>query len=117
MTKSRQFYEGDLLIPMDQIGNKYIIEMLEPQAWDSFFRWNFFDSVLDQREYFESYIFEETAYNLLQTDDDLRKKFEEKKASDEEFANNAWEQLYYLYKKSPNFEADYRLYPVMRVVN
>ncbi|MBU0528295.1 hypothetical protein KKF86_00845, partial [bacterium] len=116
ITKSRQFYKGDLLIPMNQIGNRYIIETLEPQANDSFFRWNFFDSILDQREYFSPYVFEETAEKMLANDADLKKEFEELKDSDEKFANNARAQLYWLYKRSPNFEADYRLYPVMRVM-
>jgi len=116
VTKTRQFYKGDVLIAMNQIGNRYLIETLEPQARDSFFRWNFFDSILDQREYFSPYVFEETAYNLLQTDDDLTKEFEDKKASDEEFAKNAYEQLKFIYQRSPNFESDYRLYPVMRVM-
>lgn len=116
VTKSRQFYKGDIIIPMNQIGNRYIIETLEPQARDSFFRWNFFDSILDQREYFSPYIFEETADSLLQTDIELKKEFDEKKASDEEFAKNAYEQLKFIYERSPNFEADYRLYPVMRIM-
>lgn len=29
--------------------------MFEPKALDSFFRWNFFDNILDQREFFSSY--------------------------------------------------------------
>lgn len=117
VTKTKQFYAGDLLIPMNQVGNRYLIETLEPQARDSFFRWNFFDSILDQREYFSPYVFEETAYNLLQTDNDIKKEFDEKKANDEEFAKNAYEQLKFIYGRSPNFETDYRLYPVMRVIN
>ena len=117
LTKSRQFYKGDIVIPMNQIGNRYVIETLEPQARDSFFRWNFFDSILDQREYFSPYVFEETAYNLLQTDEELRKEFEDKKQNDDEFAKNAYAQLRFIYQRSPNFEADYRLYPVMRVMD
>lgn len=50
-----QYYAGDLLIPVRQEKIKYIIEMFEPKASDSFFRWNFFDNILDQREYFSSY--------------------------------------------------------------
>ena len=117
VTKSRKFYAGDLLIPMNQIGNRYIIETLEPQGRDAFFRWNFFDSILDQREYFSPYVFEETAEKMLLNDEELKKEFEELKSNDEEFANNARSQLYWLYKRSPNFEADYRLYPVMRVLD
>ncbi len=116
VTKSRQFYKGDILIPMNQVGNHYVIEVLEPQARDSFFRWNFFDSILDQREYFSPYVFEETAEKLLQNDADLKREFEELKANNEEFASNARAQLYWLYKHSPNFEADYRLYPVIRII-
>ena len=116
VTKTKQFYAGDLIIPMNQIGNRYVIEVLEPQARDSFFRWNFFDSILDQREYFSPYVFEETAKKMLENDADLKIEFEELKANDEEFSNNASTQLSWLYKRSPNFEADYRLYPVMRVV-
>lgn len=114
--KTRQFYKDDILIPMNQVGNRYVIETLEPQARDSFFRWDFFDSILDQREYFSPYIFEETAEQLLLDDEELRTEFEEFKASDEEFAKNAYEQLKFIYERSPNFEADYRLYPVMRVM-
>ncbi len=116
VTKTKQFYTGDLLIPMNQIGNRYIIEVLEPQARDSFFRWNFFDSILDQREYFSPYVFEETAEKMLENDADLKMEFEELKSNDEEFAKNSRAQLFWLYKRSPNFEADYRLYPIMRVM-
>ncbi len=115
--KTKQFYAGDLLIPMNQVGNRYVIEVLEPQARDSFFRWNFFDSILDQREYFSPYVFEETAEKMLENDADLKMEFEELKSADEEFANNARAQLYWLYRRSPNFEADYRLYPIMRVMD
>jgi hypothetical protein len=115
-TKTKQFYSGDLIIPMNQIGNRYLIETLEPQARDSFFRWNFFDSILEQREYFSPYVFEETAEEMLTENEKLRIEFEELKSTDEEFANNARAQLYWLYQRSLNFEADFRLYPVMRVV-
>ena len=116
VTKTRQFLAGDLLIPMNQVGNRYLIETLEPQARDSFFRWNFFDSILDQREYFSPYVFEETAENMLLENEELKMEFEELKTIDDEFAKNAYAQLKFIYQRSPNFEADYRLYPVMRVM-
>jgi len=116
VTKTKEFYTGDLLIPVNQVGNRYLIETLEPQGNDSFFRWNFFDSILDQREYFSPYVFEKTAEKLLAEDSELKTDFEELKANDEEFAKNAYQQLKFIYEHSPNFEADYRLYPVMRVI-
>jgi hypothetical protein len=84
-----QFYKGDYLIQTNQPANRYLIETLEPQAADSFFAWNFFDSVLDQKEYFSDYIFEDTAAELLKKDSALRQKLTEKRASDKAFAENA----------------------------
>jgi hypothetical protein len=62
-------------------------------------------------------MFEETAEKLLEENPEMKNEFEELKANDEGFSNNAWNQLYWIYKRSPNFEADYRLYPIMRVLD
>lgn len=113
--RSKLFYKGDIIIPMNQTGNKYIIQTLEPLAEDSFFRWNFFDSILDQREWFSPYVFEETAEKMLREDNKLKEEFENFRKIDTEFANDPRAQLYWLYKRSINFEKDYRLYPIMRL--
>jgi hypothetical protein len=115
--KNKQFYKGDIIVPMNNSTNRYVIETLEPLANDSFFRWNFFDSILDRREYFSPYLFENTAEQLLAENTQLRIEFLEKKKTDSTFSKNAYQQLEYLYKRSPNFESDYRLYPIMRVNN
>jgi hypothetical protein len=117
INRAKMFYKGDFVVPLDQNGNRYIIEMLEPQGTDSFFRWNFFDSILDQREYFSPYGFEDIADSLLMTDIQLRNNFETKKNSDPDFAGNPWAQLNYIYRQSPYFEDTYRLYPIMRIIN
>lgn len=114
--RSKMFYKGDVVVPLNQDGNRYIVETLEPQGTDSFFRWNFFESILDQREYFSPYVFEEIADSLLMTDVKLRKNFETKKRSDPRFADDSNAQLNYIYRHSPYLEDTYRLYPVMRIV-
>lgn len=114
--RSKMFYEGDVVVPLNQDGNRYIVETLEPQGTDSFFRWNFFEPILDQLEYFDPFVFEETADSLLTNDVQLRKNFETKKSSDPEFAGDPIAQLNYIYRHSPYFEDTYRLYPVMRIV-
>ncbi len=110
-----QFYKGDYLIPTNQPANRYLIETLEPQAQDSFFTWNFFDSVLDQKEYFSSYIFEDTAAELLKKDPALRQQLANKRASDKVFAENANAQLEFIYKQTPYFEKTFNRYPVYRL--
>ncbi|XWW46826.1 M14 family metallopeptidase [Fibrella sp. USSR17] len=110
-----QFYKGDYLILTNQPVNRYLIETLEPQAQDSFFAWNFFDSILDQKEYFSDYIFEDTAAELLRTDPALRQKLADKRATDKAFAESANAQLEFIYKQTPYFEKTFNRYPVYRL--
>ncbi len=112
-----EFSEGDFKVPTDQEGVKYIIETLEPEAVDSFFNWNFFDSILSQKEYYSAYIFEDTAAELLKKDHDLNKNFEDRKASDKEFAEDGAAQLDWIYRQSPYFEQKtYKIYPVYKIL-
>lgn len=108
-------HKGDYIIPTDQTGIRYIIETLEPACVDSFFNWNFFDTILQQKEHFSPYIFEDTALRILQKDSILRNNFLEKKTKDSIFAAN-WEmQLNWLYKNSKFYEKEHLSYPVYRV--
>lgn len=110
----KQFYAGDVYLKVNQITNRYIVETLEPEGMDSFFTWNFFDSAMQQKEWYSEYVFEDFAQDMLMKDKSLRKAFEEKKSSDKEFANNPSSQLFWLYERSPYFETTVNLYPVYR---
>lgn len=114
-TQKIQYYAGDVLIPVRQERIKYILEMLEPKAMDSFFRWNFFDSILDQREYFSSYGFEENALKYLSEHPDFKEKFEAKRASEPEFAKDHRAQLAYIYNNTEWAEKTWKRYPVAKI--
>ncbi len=109
------FRKGDWYIPMNQAANRFIIEVLEPQMEDSYFTWNFFDPILQQKEGFSSYVFEETAADYLNKNPSLRKQLEEKKASDTTFAKSASAQLNFVYQHSPYYEPAHMQYPVYRI--
>ncbi len=111
----RSFYKGDFMIEVAQPAIRYIIETLEPEAPDSFFAWNFFDGILMQKEYFSSYVFEETAEELLRNDPSLKKALEEEKSKNPDLEDNARAQLDFIYKRSPHYESTHRLYPVGRI--
>ena len=68
---------GDYLLDLRQPNARYAVETLEPQAHDSFFRWGFFNSILEKKEHFSNYIFEDTALEMLQEDAELNAKFEQ----------------------------------------
>ncbi|MCY1515126.1 Zinc carboxypeptidase [compost metagenome] len=111
-----QCYEGDYVVYVNQPANRYIVETLEPQAIDSFFNWNFFDSVLGQKEGYSSYIFEDTAAELLKKDPELRKKLEAEKLRNPDLAKSGRAQLDFVYKNSDYFEKTVMRYPIGRIV-
>ncbi len=111
---TEKFREGDYMVQVNQVSNRYIVETLEPGAVDGFFAWNFFDEILQQKEWFSMYVFEDKAAEMLKGDEELRKEFELKQSSDESFRNNQWMQLYWLYLKSDNYERTHNRYPVAR---
>ncbi len=106
---------GDVLVSMGHSTDRLVMEILEPRANDSFFAWGFFDSVLQQKEYFSSYVFEDIAADLLKNDPALHKALEERKATDPEFAADARAQLDFIYQRSPHHEPGHKLYPVARL--
>ncbi|MEM7104973.1 MAG: M14 family metallopeptidase [Bacteroidota bacterium] len=113
-TEAMTMVAGDYEVVTNQDCNRYIIETLEPQAPDSYFAWNFFDSILQQKEYFSSYVFEDLAAKILAENPDLKKQLEQRKSEDEEFAKSAYRQLEFVYKNSPHYEPTHRRYPVYR---
>ncbi len=107
--------QGDYIVWLTQPAKRYLIETLEPTAPDAFFAWNFFDGILQQKEGFSSYVFEDVAADILKKDPALKAQLEEKRKSDPEFAKDAHAQLDFVYKNSPYFEKEYLRYPVYRL--
>jgi hypothetical protein len=115
-TQIINFYAGDYVVYVNQSTNRYIVETLEPQAPDSFFNWNFFDSILGQKEHFSSYIFEDTAAEFLKENPSLKQKLEQEKSKNPELSKSAYAQLEFIYKNSDYFEPTFMRYPIGRLV-
>ncbi|MDO9374427.1 MAG: hypothetical protein Q7T76_08410, partial [Ferruginibacter sp.] len=110
------FLKGDYYIPLDQAANRYLVEMLEPTGDDSFFAWNFFDAILQQKEGYSDYRWEDVAADVLSKNPALQDELAKKKASDSAFARNAPAQLDFIYKRSPYYEPAHLRYPVFRLL-
>ncbi|WP_034261388.1 M14 family metallopeptidase [Altibacter lentus] len=107
--------KGDYKVTTDQKGIRYILETLEPEAPDSFFNWNFFDTILQQKEGFSPYVWEDKAKSFLEENPIIKKQFEAKKEADPAFAANWFAQLDWIHKQSPNYETSHLRYPIVRV--
>ncbi|PQB05913.1 hypothetical protein BST85_01825 [Aureitalea marina] len=114
-TEQIQLKRGDYLVNTDQSGIRYILETLEPEAPDSFFNWNMFDAILQQKEGFSPYVWEDLAAQFLADNPEIKTEFEAKKASDERFASNWYAQLDWIHKRSPYYEKSHLRYPIVRV--
>ena len=112
-----QFRKGDWYIPLNQVANRFVVETLEPHAEDSYFAWNYFDTILGQKEGYSAYAFEDIAAEYLKTNPALRTKLEEKRNSDTAFAKDDRAQLNFVYQQSQWYEPAHMRYPVYRVTN
>ena len=74
------------------------METLEPQGVDSYFAWGFFDAILQQKEWFSDYIFEEKAEELLKVDPALQGGLKLKQEKDTIFAKTHEKQLAFIYE-------------------
>ncbi len=110
-----QVSAGDYRITTQQEGVRYLLETLEPSATDSFFNWNFFDTILQQKEGFSPYVWEDKAFELLENNPALQKEFERKKTKDPLFAKNSYEQLDWIHKQSDHYEKAHLRYPILRI--
>jgi hypothetical protein len=116
LQQQRLYRKGDVLVPLGHATDRFVMEVLEPVAVDSYFRWNFFDSVLQRKEYFSSYVFEDTAAELLRNDPELRAAYEDWKST-QAADRSPWNDLYFIYSRSPLAEPDFMMYPVARILN
>ena len=114
-----QFRKGDFLIKTGTDKDRFLLEMLEPSAPDSYFNWNFFDAILQQKEHFSEYVFEDKAAAILKLNPILKAKFDAhlKSMSEASVELSAQEQLEWVYKNSDYYEKEHMRLPVFKLFN
>jgi hypothetical protein len=104
---------GDYLLNLNQENARYAVETLEPQAHDSFFRWGFFNSVLEKKEAYSDYVFEDSAFEMLQEEPELKEKFNLWKQQYPELASHQAAVLDFIFANGKRYnEPEWRRYPV-----
>ncbi|MEN3274788.1 MAG: hypothetical protein V7631_578 [Massilia sp.] len=107
---------GDYVVTLDQDKARYVVETLEPLAHDSFFRWGFFNSVLEKKEAYSDYVFEDEAEKLLLEEPELAAKFGAWKAANPSLLANQEAVLDFIFANCAKYrEPEWRRYPVFMV--
>jgi len=112
-----QLKPGDIIIPTKQNSAMFIHSVLQPKTEDSYFTWNFFDSYVQEKEYFSNYVFIDKIQEILDSDSKLKEEYIRRKNDDESFRNSEWQQLYFIYSKSKYFEPSFMRLPVYQGFN
>ena len=115
--KELWFPAGSVIIDMNQNTARIIASMLEPLSDYSLVHWGFFNAVFEQKEYSETYVMEGIARKMMEKDSALKKEFEEKKATDKNFASNQWDILNWFYNKSDYRDVKMNVYPVGKITD
>ena len=106
---------GDVVAVVKPNNERFLTAVLEPRAGDSYFAWNAFDGILQQKEGYSDYVYEDKAAAWLKAHPEKYQELQRKKAQDPAFAKNAWAQLNWVYKQSEHYEQSHNLYPIYRV--
>lgn len=112
----RTFPANTWYVPSGQRLARLVFHLLEPEAPDALIRWGYFNTIFEQKEYFEDYIMEPLAQKMFEKDSSLKAEFEAKIASDSTFAKNPYQRLFFFYQRSPYWDKEKDLYPIARVV-
>ena len=107
---------GSTVVPMAQRAARVAMYLLEAQSPDSLVRWGFFNTIFEQKEYFSPYVFEPIAAKMLAEKPALREEFEAKLRNEAKFRDDPRARLFWLYQRSPYYEAGKDVYPVVRVM-
>ena len=108
---------GTLIVYTNQRQLRVIVNLLEPEAPDSFVSWGFFNAFFERKEYAEAYVMEPYAKQMMKADASLRNEFYKKLNEDESFRNDGGERLDFFYKRSAFYDRGENVYPIMRLLN
>jgi len=107
--------EGSYFYSTNQRAARILTHLLEPKSSDSFVQWGFMNQIFEQKEYYEDYVMEKLAEEMLANDPALKKDFEGKLENDEAFRNSSKARLDFFYERSPYPDKQLNVYPILRV--
>jgi len=109
--------EGSYIVRTNQRTVRVILHALEPKSDDSFLKWGYMNSIFERKEYFENYVMEKVAAQMIKDNPALKAEFESKLKEDKAFRESPDKRLNFFYERSPYFDKQWNVYPIMRLEN
>jgi hypothetical protein len=117
VNEAREYPAGSIVVDMNQRSARAIACIFEPACEDSYLSWGFFNSIFEQKEYFETYVMEDMARKMLEEQPGLKAEFEKWKADNPEAAKSQWLELEWFYNRSPYWDKSKDVYPVGKIMD
>lgn len=108
---------GSYIVYTNQRTIRVILTALEPKSGDSYLRWGFMNGIFERKEYFEDYVMERIALEMYYQDKNLAEEFNKQLREDQKFREDKNARLNWFYERSPYFDKQYLVYPIMRAEN
>lgn len=121
--ETRTYPAGSVVVDLAQRTARVAMHILEPRAPDSYVQWGFFDPIFEQKEYYEGYVMEAMAREMLASDPTLRAEFEAARRSDAALSAGARPGadpsriLDWFYRRTPYWDDRVNVYPVGRIMD
>ncbi|MFW6224276.1 MAG: M14 family metallopeptidase [Bacteroidota bacterium] len=115
--EERKYMKGSAIVPMNQARARIVAHALEPMAPGSFAYWGFFNAIFERVEYFESYVMEAMAREMLANDPSLRQGLDKAIKENPSMAENPYAILSWFYEQTPYYDQRHNMYPVGRIIS
>ncbi|MBN1540949.1 hypothetical protein JW992_02305 [candidate division KSB1 bacterium] len=106
---------GSVYVPLANPKSRLILNLLEPQAPDALVHWGFFNTIFEHRVYFETYVMEPMAQQMLAQDPASAEEFKRRCDQDSVFAADGRKKLEFFYERTPYYDRERNRYPIVRL--
>jgi len=114
---NQDFEAGAMVVPVSQRALKVLVYLLEPKADNSLVSWGYFNSIMERKEYAETYVMEKMAREMIKENPGLLEDFLKWKNENPQFANNQYAQTNWFYRRTAYWDKKKDVYPVGRILN
>ncbi len=111
----KKYPAGSVVVPLSQPKARLIAFMFEPASKESFVRWGFFNAIFEQKEFFETYVMEKMAREMIKDNPELKSDFENWVLSDPGNAADPRAKLHWFFRQTPYFDSNLNIYPIGRI--